>query len=181
MAVVHHKRGEFADSADHLNRMADGGHHDGRRPLLAAHNHHCAGRTREAAAMYAELSHRPVVVRYGLAYSRLADHFADAGKRAEATHAFYQACSVTRTPALMTKLGTCLLASKMYAQAAGWLAEAVAADGADSGDAWYYLAVVNAKSGNGAMADVCRRQAVDLGFKSGIGPEYNLIRYLDTE
>lgn len=179
MAVLHHKRGEFLDSEDHLNSMADN-NHDGRQ-LLVAHNYYCSGRTSEAVIWYTKLSFRPVDVRYGLAYSRLGDHFIDAGKYMEAANAFYQACSVTRTPALMTKLGKCLLASKMYAEAGKWLAEAVAVDGADNGDAWYYLTIANAKSGHGIMADICRQQAINLGFKSGIGPEYNLIKYFDME
>lgn len=89
------------------------------------------------------------------------------GRYVEAIDAFYRACSVTgNVPALMIKLGVCLLAVHKYSEAETILAEAVAMDGANNGDAWHYLGEAYEKLGFDDMSEVCRRQAVERGFQS---------------
>jgi len=66
-------------------------------------------------------------------------------------------------PALMIKLGVCLLALRKYPEAETILAEAVAMDGANNGDAWHYLGEAYERLGFDDMSDVCHRQAIERG------------------
>lgn len=163
MAVSHHKRGRFQASADHLNSMTGGMRTGVRCSLLAAHNDHGAGRTREAVAAYVELAMSgPVRPRFGLAYSRIADHRAADGRHAEAAAAYSRACTVTGSPALMTKLAGCLIALNEWPEAEKLLTEAVAMDGPVDGIAWRYLSEVHANAGRNDLAEVCGRRASEL-------------------
>lgn len=184
MAVAHHKTDEFQACADHLNAMpADdgGGETDRRRSLLAAHNDFGAGRDLEAVAGFAKLSSGRARTLYGLAYARLADLLVSSGEYAEAADVLCRACAVAAgrgTPVLLTKLGACLVALKKYPEAERVLAAAVSFDGARNGDAWNYLAVVNARSNRTDMADECYRRAAELmEFKSVLGAQYDLLSY----
>lgn len=172
MAVTHYRRGEYPASADHLNSMGsrrstnDGD--GGQWTLLAAHVDYGAGCFREAVVRYIGLLLGPHQHRYGLAYSRVAEHFAAARRYAEAADAYQRACTVIPVPALMTKLATCLVPLERYAEAERLLISAVAADGTYDGDAWHQLATLYAITGRIEMADVCRRRAAQLGYESEI-------------
>jgi len=172
MAVTHYRRGEYQASVDHLNSMAcrrsaDDGD-GGLWTLLAAHVDYGAGHYREAVTRYIGLSLVPHQARYGLAYSRMAGHFAATRRYAEAADAYHRACTAIPVPALMTKLATCLVALDRYAEAERLLVSVVAADGNDDGDAWHQLAMLYAITGCIEMADVCRRRAAELGHESEI-------------
>lgn len=163
MAVSHHKRGRFRASADHLSSMTERARTGVRCSLLAAHNDHGAGRVREAADRYAELaSSGPVRPRFGLAYSRIADHRVGDGRHAEAADAYFRACTVTGSPALMTRLAGCLIALNEWPEAEKLLAKAAAADGPGDGVAWQRLAEVHANAGRNDLAEVCGRHATEL-------------------
>lgn len=188
MAVSHHKLDEFQACVDHLNAMSAGDGHDGsdgefdrRRSLLAAHNDYGAGRDREAMARFVELSSGRTRALYGLAYSRLADYMVSSGGYAEAADTLFRACTVVTgrgTPVLLTKLGACLVALKKYPEAEKALAAAVSFDGARNGNAWSYLAVVNARTNRTDMADECYRRAAELSeSKSVLGAEYDSLSH----
>lgn len=172
MAVTHYRRGEYLASADHLNSMGSrrsANHGDGgQRTLLAAHVDYGAGCFREAIVRYIGLSLGPHQARYGLAYSRVAGHFAAARRYSEAADAYQRACAAIPVPALMTKLATCLVALERYTEAERLMISAVAADGTYDGNAWHQLATLYAITGHIEMADVCRRRAAQLGYESNI-------------
>ncbi|KAE9523842.1 hypothetical protein AGLY_015730 [Aphis glycines] len=174
MAVAHYRPAEYAASADHLNSMAcrrsaaDGGGNGGAWTLLAAHVDYAAGRYREAVVRYVGLSLAPHQNRYGLAYSRAADHFAANGRYAEAAEAYHRACAAIPAPALMTRLAACLVALDRRAEAERLLVGAVAADGEYDGDAWHQLAALYGAAGRVRMADVCGRRASELGHESDL-------------
>ncbi|KAL4107765.1 hypothetical protein QTP88_018057 [Uroleucon formosanum] len=167
MAVTHYRREEYQASADHLDSMVcRRSSHDGDGglwTLLAAHVDYGAGHLREAMIRYIELSLVPDQARYGLAYSRVAGHFAATRRYAEAADAYHRACAAIPVPALMIKLATCLVALDRYAEAERLLVSAVAADGTYEGDGWHQLAMLYAITGNAEMADVCRRRVAELG------------------
>lgn len=167
MAVTHHKRGEFDASGHHLTAMSCDAKQGWWPQLLEGHNDYGAGRFAEALCVYKTLSSQRSRVQSSLVYSRMADMLAARGYYTEAVNAYRRACAMTGTPALKVKLAACLLFLKKNDEAETYLSEAVAMDGADNGVAWHYLAVVYARSGNEAMADVCRQQATDLGFVTG--------------
>lgn len=167
MAVVHHKRGQFDASDQHLNAMSPDANSGWWSRLLKAHNDYGAGRFMEAVSVYKTLSSLRCHVQSSLAYSRTADTLAARGHYTEATNAYRHACAITGTPALMVKLAACLLLLKKNDEAEMWLTEAVATDGAENGVAWHYLAVFYARSGNEAMEKICRQQATDVGFVTG--------------
>lgn len=160
MAVLHHKRGEFGSSAEHLRLVDATFNTDGQLSLLAAHNHYGLGRRTVAVTIYAELAvRRPVREHFALAYTRLAEDHVAGGRHAEALDAFYLACRVTKTPANLTSLAACLVALGRHPEAEKFLAEAVAADsGANDADSWHHMALVNTAAGFVEMAEVCRQQ-----------------------
>lgn len=166
MAITHYRRGQYAAAADHLDSMAR--HRksaDGGWTLLAAHVDHEAGHYRESVVRYVSLSLQPHRAQYGLAYSRMAGHFAATGRYAEAADAYHRACTAIPAPALMIKLAACLTALGRYVEAERLLVDVVAVDGVYDGDAWHWLATVYASIGRAELANVCRRRAVELGYE----------------
>lgn len=186
MAVSHHKLHEFQACSDHLNviSVGDGDNNSftGQQiSLLMAHNDYAMGRTQKAEVLFTQLSSGWTRSLYGLVYSRLADYLVASKKYAEATAMLFLACTAVTgrgTPLLLTKLGACLIALKKYPEAEKVLVRAVALDGAHNGEAWGYLAIVNARSNRTNMAKVCCQQAAGLmEFKSKLGPEYDLLSH----
>lgn len=180
MAVVHFKSGEPRASIEHLNSMEK--KNDEKWLFLAGHNEYLADHRPEAMEHYAQLYvlDATISATYTLAYLRLGNYYMSKGKYVEASEMYYRICSVVRTPTLTTKLGACLIALNKVTEAEKWLKEAVTID-SDNGEAWYYLAVVSAKLGQGEMEEVCRARAIELGFKtSDIGLEFDNI-HLNNE
>jgi len=166
MALSFHVLREYKASSDHLISMSHERRWTGRRTLLSAHNDFETGRTREAIAGYFKLCLRRTRVRYILAYSRTADYLMALGKFTEATDLYHRACTVTRTPELMTKLAACLIVLQQYSEAEKVLADVIAENGAENGLPWHHMAVIYSRTGRSDAAELCRRQASVLGFKS---------------
>lgn len=166
MALSLHLLGKNEACTDHLNSISHESKWAGRRTLLEAHNDFDAGRTQKAVTLYFRLCSRQTRARYILAYTRTADYLAAHAKFAEATDAYHRACTIIRMPVLLTKLGECLVALQHYPEAEKVLADAVAEDGVENGRPWHHMAVLYSKTGQIDAADVCRRQASRLGFKS---------------